>query len=135
MFHTDGWADITKLLVAFRNFVNASENSRELQHVTINRLVGQIHFSIQKVFSLLPEVHQWYLRYTTNVFSLYRWFRNRFELHITLPHTIANGTTVMFRMSENISTLYKMRQLTQDMCYVLSNVYIFNVVLLRRFVI
>jgi hypothetical protein len=27
LFHTDGWADMTKLIVAIRNFVNAPKKS------------------------------------------------------------------------------------------------------------
>ena len=33
LFHVDGWTDLTKLIVAFRNLVNAPKNSVSQTHV------------------------------------------------------------------------------------------------------
>ena len=38
LFHADGWTDMTKLIVAFRNFVNAPKNDQS----TISDMIPEI---------------------------------------------------------------------------------------------
>ena len=51
LFHVDSWTDMAKLISAFRNFVNVSDNYYTLE-VTLCKMKPNIHSIIKYVFCI-----------------------------------------------------------------------------------
>jgi len=74
LFRVDGQTDMAKLLVAFRNFVNAPKNLKSLKFLLTNQLLNfskpDIYLNNTEIFKFLPRKPK-FLRYKNSRLMLY----------------------------------------------------------------